>query len=159
MFKYELLLVFRRNDHTHLQNVLGWVKSALDGIVENTIWWCFVKANCLPVISNAISNQDIDWSATSSSQANNDLLEILQEIWLDDSFSASYGFDDANIDQVAKDLIEMDACDASGNNNVDDVNIVKSVLEQHNLLQSASDSDDDDDVVEIPPLVTIEQAN
>ena len=54
----------------------------------------------------------------------------------------------------------MDACDASGNNNVDDVNIVKSVLEQHNLLQSASNSDDDDDdVVEIPPLVTIEQAN
>ena len=87
-------------------------------------------------------------------------MEILQEIWLDDSFSASYGFDDANIDQVAKDLIEMDACDASGNNNVDDVNIVKSVLEQHNLLQSASNSDDDDDdVVEIPPLVTIEQAN
>jgi hypothetical protein len=71
----------------------------------------------------------------------------------------SLGFDDTNIDQVTKDLIEMDALDATGNNNVDDVNIVKSVLEQHNLLQSASNSDDDEDVVEIPPVVTIKQAN
>ena len=54
----------------------------------------------------------------------------------------------------------MDAFDATGNDNVDIVNIVKSVLEQHNLLQSTSNSDDDDDdVVKIPPLVTVKQAN
>ena len=62
-------------------------------------------------MSNIISNQDIDQSAPSSSQAFDDLLEILQEIWLDDSFSASLGIDDTYIDQVAKDLIEMDALD------------------------------------------------
>ena len=28
---------FPINDHTHLHNVLGWVKSASDGIEENTI--------------------------------------------------------------------------------------------------------------------------
>ena len=110
-------------------------------------------------MSNIISNQDIDQSAPSSSQAFDDLLEILQEIWLDDSFSASLGIDDTYIDQVAKDLIEMDALDATGNDNVDDVNIVKSVLEQHNLLQSASNSDDDEGVVEIPPVVNVKQAN
>ena len=150
---------FLISDHTHLCNVLGWVKSALDGIEENTIQQCFIKTNCLPVMSNVISSQDIDWFAPSSSQAINGLLEILQEIWLDVSFSASLGIDDATIDQVAKDLIEMDAFDATGNDNVDDVNIVKSVLEQHNLLQSASNSDDDEDVVEIPPVVTVKQAN
>jgi hypothetical protein len=110
-------------------------------------------------MSNIISNQVIDQSAPSSSQAVDDLLEILQEIWLDDSLSASLGIDDTNIDQVAQDLIEMDALDATGYDNVDDVNIVKSVLEQHNLLQSASNSDDDEDVVEIPPVVTVKQAN
>ena len=110
-------------------------------------------------MSNVISNQVIDQSAPSSSQAVDDLLEILQEIWLNDSFSASLGIDDTNIDQVAKDRIEIDALDATGNNNVDDVNIVKSALEQHNLLQSASNSDDDEDVVEIPPVVTVKQVN
>ena len=110
-------------------------------------------------MSNIISNQVIDQSAPSSSQAVDDLLEIDQEIQLDDSLSASLGIDDTNIDQVAKDLIEMDALDATGYDNVDDVNIVKSALEQHNLLQSASNSDDDEDVVEIPPVVTVKQVN
>ena len=110
-------------------------------------------------MSNIISNQVINQSAPSSSQAVDDLLEILQEIWLNDFFSASLGIDDTNIDQVAKDLIEMDALDATGYDNVDDVNIVKCVLEQHNLLQSASNSVDDEDVVEIPPVVTVKQAN
>ena len=65
-------------------------------------------------MSNVISNQVIDQSAPSSSQAVDDLLEIDQEIQLDDSLSASLGIDDTNIDQVAKDLIEMDALDATG---------------------------------------------
>ena len=51
---------FLISDHTHLCNVLGWVKSALDGIEENTIQQCFIKTNCLPVMSNVISSQDID---------------------------------------------------------------------------------------------------
>ena len=142
----------------HLCNMRGWVKSALDGIEENTIWQCFIKAICLPVMSNVISNQDTDQSAPSSSQVVDGLLEILQEIQLDDSFLVSLGIDDTNIDQIAKDQIEMDALDATGNGNVDNVNIVKSVLEQHILLQSASNSDDGD-VVEIPPVVTVKQAN
>ena len=110
-------------------------------------------------MSNIIFNQNIDQYVPSSSQAVDDLLEILKEICLDDSFSASLGIDDTKIDRVAKDQIEMDALDATGNDNVDDVNIVKSVLKQHNLLQSASNSDDDEDVVEIPPVVTVKQAN
>lgn len=48
------------NDHTHLRNVLGWMKSTSDGIEENIIRMCFVKANYLTLVSNIISNQDID---------------------------------------------------------------------------------------------------
>ena len=84
-------------------------------------------------MSNVISNQDTDQSAPSSSQVVDGLLEILQEIQLDDSFLVSLGIDDTNIDQIAKDQIEMDALDATGNGNVDNVNIVKSVLEQHKI--------------------------
>jgi hypothetical protein len=59
----------------HLCNVLGWVKSASNGIKENTFWLCFIKANCLPVVYNIISNQDINQSAHID-----DLMETLQEI-------------------------------------------------------------------------------
>lgn len=51
---------FSINDHTHLRNVLGWMKSASDGIEENTIRRCFVKANYLSLVFNVILNQDID---------------------------------------------------------------------------------------------------
>ena len=87
------------------------------------------KPICIPVVSNIISYQDINWSARSSSQAIDDLMETPQEIQLDDSFSVSLSFDDTNIEQVAEDLIEMDALDATGNDHVDDVNIVEFVLE------------------------------
>jgi hypothetical protein len=149
---------FPINVHTHLRNVLGWVKSASDGIEENTIRRCFVKANCLPVVTNVIANEHIDLSVPNSNQAVDDLVIMLREIRLEESFSVSLGLDDENFEQVAEELIEMDALDATGDDEVDDANIVQSVLEQHNLMQNSRNIDDDD-VEEIPPLVSVEQAN
>lgn len=100
------------------------------------------------------SNQDIDRFVRGSNQAIDDLVEI----WLDVFFSGSLGLDDASIEEVAENLIDLDALDATGNDNIDDNDMVKSVLEDHNLLQSASHSENDD-IVQVPILVTIEQAN
>lgn len=114
--------------------MLGWIKSASVSLEENTIRRCFVKANCLPVIFQLNSNQDNDRFVTGLNQAIDDLVEILQEIQLDDFFSGSLGLDDTSIEKVAENLIEIDVVDANGDANIDDIEIVMSVLEDHNLL-------------------------
>ena len=111
-----------------------------------------------PCCSNVIANQHIDRSVPNSNQAVDDLVIMLREIRLEESFSVSLGLDDENFEQAAEELIEMDALDATGDDEVDDANIVQSVLEKHNLMQNSRNIDDDD-VEEIPPLVSVEQAN
>lgn len=56
-------------------------------------------------------------------------MKTLQEIWLNDYFSASLGLDNSNIELVAKELIDLDAIDATGDDYVDDASNVKSILE------------------------------
>lgn len=53
---------------------------------------------------------------------------------------------------------QLNAIDGTGDDYIDNISIVKSVLEQHNLLHSDSASNEDD-FGEILPLVTVEQAN
>lgn len=85
-------------------------------------------------------------------------MKTLQEIRLNDSFSAYLGLDDSSIEVVVEELIDLDAVDNTSDDYIDDISIVKSVLEQHNLLHSDSASNEDD-FGEILPLVTVEQAN
>lgn len=54
------------------------------------------------------------------------------------------GLENTNIEEAAEDFIEIDDVDVSGDDHVADVCIVKLILEQHHLLQSASNSNDDD---------------
>lgn len=74
-----------------MQNIHGWLDQVNingDDIEENTIWQGFIKANYATFLSNVISNQDIDQSASILDQAMDDAVNILQEIWLNHSFSA-----------------------------------------------------------------------
>lgn len=71
-------------------------------------------------------------------------MEFLQKKWLDDYFSTYLNFDDAIIEKVADDPIEMMTSNASGYDNVDDVSIVKSSFKQHNKLKSANNSINND---------------
>lgn len=92
------------------------------------------ESNCFPVISQLNFIHNIDRFVTGSNQAIDDLVEILLEIWFYDFFSGSIGLDDASIQEVFENLIEIDALDATSDDNIDDIDIVKSVLEDHNLL-------------------------
>ena len=42
-----------------MQNTLMWLQEAYSNIPENVIQRCFVKANCLPLVTNTLLNQDI----------------------------------------------------------------------------------------------------
>ena len=53
------------NDHTQMHNTLMWLQEAYSNIPENVIQHCFVKANCLPLVTNTLLNQDIQWNLCS----------------------------------------------------------------------------------------------
>lgn len=105
-----------------------------------------------------ILNQDINRSTTRSNQALDNLMQTLQEIQLNDSFSTSLYLDDSSIEEVTKYLIEINVVDVTDYNYVDNVSIIRSVLEQHHFLHNDSNSNNND-FDEITPLVTVEQAN
>lgn len=99
--------------------MLSWIKSAFDDIKYNTVTVltirrCFVKANCFTVNSIFNSNQYIciDQFAPILNQIVNDSVKMLQEIELNDYFLTFLDLDDANIEQVAKHLIEMNVLNA-----------------------------------------------
>jgi DDE superfamily endonuclease len=72
---------FPLNDHTHMQNTLMWLQEAYSNISENVMQHCFVKGNCLLLVTNTLLNQDIQHISSASSKADpclNDLACLLK---------------------------------------------------------------------------------
>ena len=137
------------NDHTHMQNTLMWLQEAYSNIPENVIQRCFVKANCLPLVTNTLLNQDIQRISSASSKADpclNDLACLLEKVHLHDDLSADLGLDGINVEDICSDLINFDKDEPTGSSEVDEVEIMDNILQQSGNLQVDDDEDEDDDV-------------
>ena len=133
------------NDHTHIQNTLMWLQEAYSNIPENVIQHCFVKANCLLLVTNTLLNQDIQRISSASSKADpclNDLAYLLEKVHLHDDFSADLGLDGINVEDICSDLINFDKDEPTGSSEVDEVEIMDNILQQSGNLQVDDDDDD-----------------
>ena len=116
---------------------------------ENVIQRCFVKANCLPLVTNTPLNQDIQRISSASSKVDpclNDLACLLEKVHLHDDLKADQGLDGNNIEDICSDLINLDKDEPTGSSEVDEVEIMDNILQQSGNLQVHDEDDDEDDV-------------
>ena len=149
---------FPLNDHTHVHNTLMWLQEAYSNIPEDVIQHCFVKANCLPLVTNTLLNQNIQHISSASRKAGpclNDLACILEKVHLHDDISADLGLDGINVADICSDLINFDKDEPTGSSEADEVEIMGNILQQSGNLQV---DDDDDDVVNIEYVSTASAA-
>ena len=146
-----------------MQNTLMWLQEAYSNIPENVIQHCFVKSNCLPLVTNTLLNQDIQRISSASSKADlclNDLACLLKKVDLNDDLSADLGLDGINVEDICSDLIKLDQDEPTGSSEVDEVKFMDNILQQSGNLQVDDDNDDnnDDDVVNIEYVSTASAA-
>ena len=128
-----------------MQNTLMWLQEAYSNIPENVIQRCFVKANCLLLVTNTLLNQDIQRISSASSKVDpclNDLACLLEKVHLHDDLSADLGLDGINVEDICSDLINFDKDEPTGSSEVDEVEIMDNILQQSGNLQVDDDDDD-----------------
>ena len=100
-----------------MHNTLMWLQEAYSNIPENVIQRCFVKANCLPLVTNTLLNQNIQCISSASSKADpclNDLACLLEKVHLHDDLSADLGLDGINVEDICSDQINFDKDEPTG---------------------------------------------
>lgn len=138
---------FPINDHTHMRNVLVWVRTAYDAIDSNLIRRCFVKANCLPAMSNVTLNQDIDRRTVASCESDdavNQLVSIISDLQMENDLCVSLGVDGDNPLAIVNEILQLDEHDPTGDDNVDDDDIVRDILVANNIVQDDEKDGDDE---------------
>jgi hypothetical protein len=151
---------FPMKNFTHMRNVLGWVRDAYDQVDSNLIRWCFVKANCLPLISSVDLNMDVDQRrpATSEfSQSMDQLISMLADLQVHKALSIALGVDREDTKEIAEEIFTLDAQEPTGHDQISEDDILQDVPITHNILE-VDVEDPIEDSKEIRAIVHISQA-
>ena len=152
---------FPINDHTHMRNVLQWVKSAYSEIPPNLIRRFFVKSNCLPTVTNANLNQDIDGLSAESCEVDDSvhqLVSMLDDLQLEQSLSVLLGLDGSDVKQIAEEILCIDDKNPTGDGIIDEDDIMLDALITNHMIPLSVVEDDTDDI-DILPVVSSSQEN
>jgi hypothetical protein len=88
------------------------VKDAYDQVDSNLIRRCFMKANCLPLISSVDLNMDVDrrrQTTSEFSQSMDQLISILADLQVHKALSIALDVDGEDTEQIVEEILTLDA--------------------------------------------------
>ena len=149
--------LFPVHSHTHMRNVLNWLKGAYNELSENVIQRCFVKSNVLPALSNLEANTNISRVSSASSDRDKqveELSNILMNVQLEDDLASCLGLK-GDMKTVCDELIHFDKAEPTESTEVNEEDIIIEILTATDSVSTPIDAtpvdvdSDDEDVAEI----------